>query len=270
MTQEADTTGEVVHVALDTERQVAVVTIDRPPVNAIDSTMRRALRETFRSFGERRDVNAVVLTAAGTRAFTAGVDLNERAREREAGASARPLDPGRDWRETKAAVLECAVPVIAAVNGPAIGAGLALVTCCDIIVASTRARFGVTEINVGLLGGGTALMRLVGRSKMRRMYFTGELESAEEMFRLGAIEAVVEPDELLPAALNLAGRIAGKSPIALRLAKESLNRLEEYLTPLEAGYRMEQDYTTRLGAYEDATEGTRAFVEGRQPVWRWR
>ena len=270
MTQTDDIAREVLHLDVDPTTQVAVVTLDRPPVNALNTAVRTAIRETFRQLADRRDVNAVVLTAAGTRTFSAGVDLSERAQERQAGAAERPLDPGRLWRETKASVQDCPVPVVCAVNGPAIGAGLGLVTSCDIIIASTRARFGVTEINVGLLGGGTALMRMVGRSRMRRMYFTGELESAEEMYRLGAIEAVVEPERLLPEALTLAAGIAKKSPIALRLAKESLNRLEEFLTPYEAGYRMEQDYTNRLGAFEDAKEGTAAFVERREPVWKWR
>ena len=113
-------------------------------------------------------------------------------------------------------------------------------------------------------------MRMVGRSKMRRMYFTGELESVEEMYRLGATEPVAEPEQLLPAPVQLAAGIARKSPIALRLAKESLNRLEEFLTPYEAGYRMEQDYTNRLASFEDAREGAAAFVERREPVWKWR
>jgi enoyl-CoA hydratase len=221
---------------------------------------------------ENRDLNAVVLTAAGTRAFSAGVDLTERARERQQPdpTAPRPLDPGRLWREAQMSVIDCPVPVIAAVNGAAIGAGLGLVSCCDIIFASTSARFGLTEINVGLLGGGSHLLRMVGHHKMRRMFFTGELASAEELYRLGAVEAVVEPAALLPAALEMARAIGAKSPIALRLGKEALNRLEEFLIPYEAGYRMEQDYTNRLSTFEDAREGTAAFVERRPPVWKWR
>jgi enoyl-CoA hydratase len=270
MTQTTEAAGQGLRLEVDPATQVAVVTLDRPPVNALNNALRLAIRDTFQSFAERKDVNAVILTAAGSRAFCAGVDLRERAAQRADTSGDRPLDPGRLWRDTKGAVQDCAVPVIAAVNGAAIGAGLGLVTSCDIIIASTEARFGVTEINVGLLGGGAALMRMVGRSKARRMYFTGDLETAAEMERLGAIEAVVEPDQLLPAARALAANIARKSPIALRLAKESLNRLEEFVTPYEAGYRMEQDYTNRLGTFEDAREGTAAFMERREPVWKWR
>lgn len=255
---------------IDTAAAVAVVTLDRPPVNALNRALRDAIRSTFQELSSRRDVNAVVLTGAGTRAFCAGVDLRERLQERDANGP-KPLDPGKEWRDTKAAVLNCPVPVIGAINGPAIGAGLGLASVCDFLIASEHARFGLTEINVGLLGGGSALLRLVGsRYKMRRMFFTGELVGAEEMYRLGAVEAVVPQDRLLPEALTLAGQIATKSPIALRLGKESLNRLEELLAPFEEGYRLEQDYTNRLSTFEDAREGTAAFVERRAPEWKWR
>ena len=270
MTGNADASEQTLRLDVDTATGVAVVTLDRPPVNALNNAMRVQIKETFEGLSQRKDVNAVVLTAAGPRVFCAGVDLRERAAERAATGGERPLDPGRLWRDTKNAVQDCAVPVIAAVNGAAIGAGLGLVTACDVIFASSSARFGVTEINVGLLGGGAALMKMVGRGKARRMYFTGELESADELYRLGAIEAVVEPDQLLSTAVEFAAGIAKKSPIALRLAKESLNRLEEFVTPYEAGYRMEQDYTNRLGTFEDAREGTAAFMERREPVWKWR
>jgi enoyl-CoA hydratase len=250
---------------VDSDTMVAVVTLDRPPVNAIDRATHRAMNELFSSLGARRDVNAVVLAAAG-RTFCAGVDLNERGREQ----AEKPLDPGRSWRDAKASILECSVPVIAAVQGAAIGAGLGLVSMCDFIIASEEARFGLTEINVGLLGGGSAAMRLVGRGTMRKMYFTGELLGAEEMHRLGAVASVVPSEQLLPEARAIAERIAEKSPIALRLAKESLNRLEEYVLPFETAYRMEQDYTIRLRTFEDASEGARAFAEKRKPKWQWR
>jgi enoyl-CoA hydratase len=102
------------------------------------------------------------------------------------------------------------------------------------------------------------------------MYFTGEMVGAEELYRLGAVEAVVPPEQLLPEALKFATLIASKSPIALRMAKESLNRFEEFLLPYEDAYRMEQDYTNRLGTFEDAKEGTAAFLEKREPQWKWR
>ena len=259
--------GGPLRVEIDAESKVAVVTLDRPPVNAVNSEVQIAVRETFEALGQRRDVNAVVLTAAG-RIFSAGADLRERS---AAGPEdERPLDPGKRWRDAKQSVIDCPLPVIGAINGKAIGAGVGLASSCDILIASTEAQFALTEINVGLLGGGSAALRLVGHWKMRRMYFTGEFVDAEEMHRLGAVEKVVPPDQLMPEAMALARTIASKSPIALRLAKESLNRIEDFLLPYETAYRLEQDYTNRLGTFEDAREGTRAFVEKRQPQWKWR
>jgi len=245
--------------------KVAVVTLNRPPVNAVNMQMRVELRDTFSAFADRRDINCVVLTGAGERAFSAGVDLRDRAASDEV-----VLDPGKLWRDARLAALNCPVPVIGAINGVAIGAGFGLASMCDFLLAAEGARMGLTEINVGLLGGGSAGMHLTNRYKMRRMYFTGELQTAEELHRLGGIEAVLPAEQLMPEALRLAGEIAQKSPIGLRLAKESLNRMEAFLLPFEDAYRMEQDYTNRLSMFEDSREGTRAFLEKRAPEWKWR
>ena len=166
------------------------------------------------------------------------------------------------------AITDCAVPVIGAINGPALGAGLAFAACCDILIASDNATFGTTEINVGLLGASSHLSQLVGRYKAREMFFTGEVAPASELYRLGAVRAVVPRDELLPAARALAVLLAAKSPIALRLAKESMNRVENL--PLMDAYRTEQDYTARLQGFEDATEARQAYLDKREPDWKWR
>lgn len=126
----------------------------------------------------------------------------------------------------------------------------------------------MTEINVGLLGAGSFLQRMVGSYKARKLFYTGEFATPEEMYRLGAVEQVVPHDQLLPAANVLARRIAEKSPIAMRLAKESLNRVE--FLPLKEAYRTEQDYTNHLRGFEDSREAMRAFAEKRAPEWKWR
>jgi len=171
-------------------------------------------------------------------------------------------------RDAMWAITDCAVPVIGAINGPALGAGLALAACCDILIAAEGASFGAPEINVGLLGASAHLSMLVGRHKARELYFTGERISAEELHQLGAVRAVVPRDQLLPVAVALAADLAGKSPIALRLAKESMNRVEGL--PLKDAYRIEQEYTARLATFEDAAEAREAYREKRPPVWRWR
>jgi enoyl-CoA hydratase/carnithine racemase len=177
------------------------------------------------------------------------------------------LDPGVVPRECFFAISDCALPVIGAINGAAVGAGLALVASCDIIIASERARFAVPEINVGVLGGGRHLQRMIGVYKTRKMFFTGEFLGPDEFHRLGAIEAVVPADELMPTARALAKEIATKSPIGLRLAKESLNRVEDL--PLKEGYRLEQDYTNRVNTFNDSAEARNAYREKRPPEWTW-
>ena len=248
---------------------VATVSLNRPPVNAVTRQMQLELRQTFEALSQEREVGAVVLAAEGERAFCGGIDLKETAAE-DAPAEL-PLqnttNPGWEWRAAQAAIRHCAVPVIAAVEGPAIGAGFGLVGVCDIIIASTRAKFGLTEINVGLLGGASKAMNMVGPRRARMMLFTGRLQPAEELYRLGAVEEVVQPGEARRRAQALASEIAGKSPLAIRLAKESIVRIEG--DEMERQYRTEWDYTNRLRGFNDSREAIMAYLEKRQPKWTW-
>jgi enoyl-CoA hydratase len=251
---------------------VATVTFDRPPVNALSGQAFREIEQTFRALGEGTDAVVAIFTAPGDRVFCGGVDLKDSARRHARQLAGDDtafdlLDPGQVVRDCFWALLDCPLPVIGAVNGAAVGAGLALVASCDILIASTKARFALTEINAGVLGGARHLQRLIGPYKTRTMFFTGEFVPAEEFYRLGALEAVVPPDELLAAATALAAKIAEKSPIGLRLAKESMNRVEDM--PLKDGYRTEQDYTGRVTRYNDSAEARTAYLEKRQPVWTW-
>jgi enoyl-CoA hydratase len=265
------------HVRIEVHDRIAVVTLDRPPVNSLDEQTFLEIAEAFDGLSRGRDATVAVLTAAGDRAFCAGVDLRDSPRRhrpdgrREDGGpkvDARfQVDAGRVVRDSFDAVYECGVPVIAAVGGPAIGAGLALVACCDLIVASTEATFALTEISVGVLGGVRHAQRMVGPYFAKRMFLTGEAATAEEVYARGAIESVVAPDQLLPAAMALATTIASKSPIAVRLIKESANRVEDL--PLQIGYRTEQDYTTRIRRFADSDEARVAYLEKRSPDFRW-
>jgi enoyl-CoA hydratase len=261
----------VADLTIDIEGHIATVTLDRPPVNAIDRGTMAEIRDAFRSFDEDREVRVAIFTAAGDRAFMAGADLRSVGEPADQPGGAPPTlvtDPPRVARDAMWAITDCAVPVIGAINGPALGAGLAFAACCDMLVAADEASFGAPEINVGLLGASAHVSMLVGRYKAREMYFTGERVSAAELHRLGAVRAVVPRAELLDTARTLAAELATKSPIALRLAKECMNRVE-YLSLKEA-YRTEQDYTARLSTFEDAAEARSALLEKRQPEWRWR
>jgi enoyl-CoA hydratase/carnithine racemase len=250
---------------------VATVTIDRPPVNAIDIAGFAEVRDAFRGLSEDRDVRVAIFTATGDRAFMAGVDLRDADKLDAHDETTRPavvLDPGRRVRDAFDAVRECAVPVIGAINGPALGAGLGFAACCDVLIAAEGASFGLPEINVGLLGGSAHLSTLVGRHKARELFFTGETISAAELQRLGAVRAVVPRAELMDEARALAASLAAKSPIALRLAKEAMNRVEGL--PTGDAYRIEQEYTRRLQRFDDAAEARRAYLDKRPPEWHWR
>ncbi len=264
-------------VYMHLQDRVATVTLERPPVNALAYETFAAIAEAFEGLSAGREANVAVLRSANERVFCAGVDLADSPRRHrtdgrrddvsEQGDPRDQLDPGRIVRRCFSAVRDCAVPVIAALDGKAIGAGTALLGCCDLVVATDRATLALTEINVGVLGGVRHAQRLVGRSLARRMFLTGEAMPANEVWRRGGIEAVVSPEDLLPTVHALAATIAAKSPIAIRLAKESANRVEDM--PLDDGYRVEQDYTSRVRRYADADEARRATLEKRPPDFRW-
>lgn len=251
-------------IKVEKKNGVVEVTLDRPPVNAVTLAHYQAIGEVFAGLGREMDVHAAIFTAAGEKAFCAGLDLQEFM------AAKVEDDPHRAKvvRECFAAVRQCAIPIVAAVNGPALGAGAVLAACCDIRLASTKAKFSMPEINVGRCGGGAHLGRLISQGMLRKLFFTGQPIDAAEAFRIGLIEELLEPDQLMPRTRELAALIASKSPIGLRMGKQSLNEIEEM--QVEAGYQHEQGFSTRLMATEDAREATRAVIEKRKPVFKGR
>ena len=158
--------------------------------------------------------------------------------------------------------------VIAQVDGPALGAGCVIAACADVRIASSRAKFGMPEINVGRCGGTAHIGRLISQGAMRLMWFTGEPIDAQEAYRIGLVEKVVEPDALEATVAALAATIAKKSPVGLRVGKKSMNEAEEL--PVDIGYAHEQRYSTQMMHSEDAREATRAIVEKRAPVFTGR
>lgn len=248
-------------LVVETVGKIVVVTLDRPPVNALTLALYGQVADAFEAIGARTDVHCAIFTGRGGRAFCAGLDL------REFLAATPEQDPERAAivRRTFGAVRNCAIPVIAAVNGPALGAGCVLASLCDIRIAAANATFGLPEINVGRCGGGAHLGRHVPQGVLRRMFFTGRPIPADEARRVGLVEEVVAPDDLMNAALALAGEIADKAPLGLRLGKRALNEIE--FLPVEEGYAREQRYSTELMRTLDAREATRAAVEKRPPVF---
>lgn len=248
------------HHRLDVDGGVAVVTMDRPPVNAQNREAREEMIAIFDALSDRDDVRVAVLTGAG-KTFSAGADIKERATmAREPGAYARN---NRLVREYFYAVSDCAKPVIAAVNGPALGAGFALMLACDIMFAAEDAFFAMPEIDVGLAGGARFLMEHFGRSRTRAIYLTGRRYPAAELYRLGVIEAALPREKMMEEAMAMAREIAAKSPLALRKIKRALMTIEEM--PVRDGYRFEQSVTVELSDSEDAKEAQAAFLEKRTP-----
>lgn len=247
-------------IQLEVSEQVAVVTMDRPPVNAQSRDFRNELISVFDELSDRDDVHAVILTGSGS-LFSAGADIKER--------SAFSVEPGeyvrhnRVTREFFYAVSDCTKPVIAAANGPAIGAGFVLMLAADIVLATDDTWVQMPELDVGLAGGAGFLMEHFGRSMARYMYFTGRRIPASDLVRLGVITACFPREKLMEEAKAVARDIAAKSPIAVRWVKRAFNVVESM--PVRDAYRFEQTVTVDLSRTDDAKEAQRAFVEKRKP-----
>jgi enoyl-CoA hydratase len=246
---------------------VAVVTINRPEkLNALNAEVRRLLVAAFDELAADDDVKVIVIHGAGEKAFVAGADIAEFA--------ARTADEQRevyDKRRVYETVADCPKPVIAAVHGFCIGGGSELALACDVRVADRTARFSQAEIRIGLIpgGGGTQrLPRLVGRGQAMIISCTGDFVDAEDAYRMGLVEVLVDEGEHLERALELAGRMARWSSVSLRLAKEAVSAAFEM--PLAVGLEHEKElFLTAFGS-EDGREGVRAFVEKRKPVFKGR
>jgi len=243
---------------------VAVVTMDAPPVNAQSREFVEELIEVFDELNETPGVRCVVLTGNG-KCFSAGADIKSRAKV----GQGKPGDTYRHLRRTREVgfvITEMNIPVVAAVNGPALGAGMGLALCSDMIVASEKAVFGLPEIDIGLMGGVRHTMRAFPLALTRRMVLTGWRVPAEELYRRGLIEECVAPEALMDTAMEIARAIASKSPAAVRLAKRAINTVETM--GLKDGYRFEQNLTVEMTRHDDSKEAMRAFMEKRPPVFR--
>lgn len=254
----------------EVEEYVATVTLARPEVmNALNRELYGALEKAFREAHSDPVVRCVILTGDG-RAFCSGDDVKQimLGEEREATTS-RLRDVTPKPTPAAVAVLECDKPVIAAVNGPAVGWGMDLTLFCDIRIASERAKFGELFIKRGLvsdLGGLWRLPQVVGPSRAAELLFTGDVIDAQEAERIGLVSKVVPHDELMPAARELAEKIAANPPIAMRYMKEGL-RKATYGDIRELGAYVGSSLAY-LFTTEDHREGALSFVERREPVFK--
>jgi enoyl-CoA hydratase len=252
-----------VSVSVAREDAVAVVTVDRPEaLNALDVATLTALRDRLVELAADPGVRAVVLTGAGEKAFVAGADIGY--------MSGLDVEQAKAWgalgHEAGRLLETMPKATIAAINGFALGGGCELALACDLRYASTRAKLGQPEINLGIIPGWGGTQRLARATTLgfaKELIFTGRIVDAEEALRHGLVDLVVEPAELLPKALETAHLIASKSPVALAAAKAACNRALQ--GDHAANLASEADTFGVLFTTEDAREGLTAFVEKREP-----
>jgi enoyl-CoA hydratase len=254
-------------VLLEREGRVAILTVNRPDkLNALNQQVRDEALAHLAAIESDDGVGVVVITGAGEKSFIAGADIKE-----FEGRS--PLDQREAMRFPRVfdAMATFPKPVIAMINGFCLGGGCELAMSCDLRIASDRARLGQPEINLGIIpgGGGTQrLPRLVGLGQAMKMVLTGDMVSAEEALRIGLVDEVVPHEELRARTLELAAKIAAKSPLTLRVAKEAV-RASQRLA-IEEGILYERDLFCLCFSTEDKQEGVAAFLEKRQAQWKGR
>lgn len=242
---------------------ILTVTINRPKaLNALNETVLTELLKCFREIRRNKEVGAVILTGAGDKAFVAGADI-------AAMQSMTALD-ARHFVELghrcMSAVENCPVPVVAAVNGFALGGGMELALSCDFIYASATAKLGLPEVNLGLFpgfGGTQRLSRLIGRNRAKELIYTARNLSADEAHAMGIVNRVTSPESLIAEVKTVLKTILAKGPIAIQLAKKVIN--EGSSLNLSSGLAFEESTFPLIFATEDRNEGVKAFLEKRPP-----
>ena len=248
--------------------QTAIVTINHPPMNALDLATKEAIFEAFRELDEQRhEIRAVILRGEGEKAFAAGADIKTFL-ELKPDTAKRRLSRSH---QIYGMVENFEWPVIAAIHGFCLGAGLELALCCDIRYAEETAKLGFPEVNLSIFPGNGGIWRSLHHiplGKLKELVFTGEAIGATEAFRLGLIERVVSPGQVMEAALKLAAKIVEKGPLGVAAGKKVINRVRDL--SLQQGLELESDLWANLTTTEDMKEGARAFIEKRRPQYRCR
>ncbi|MEM2944304.1 MAG: enoyl-CoA hydratase-related protein [Methanomassiliicoccales archaeon] len=249
-------------ILLDIEEPFATITINRPKaLNALSTTVLRELREALEKCEKDEKVKVVILTGAGEKAFVAGADIAEM-------SSLGPLD-AKSFSEYGNSVFryieKMSKPVIAAINGYALGGGCELLMACDIVIASERAKIGQPEVKLGIppgFGGTQRMSRLIGKMKAKELIFTGEMIDAQEAYRIGLVNRVVPAEKLIEEAKNIAKLIASRGQIAVRMAKQLIN--EGINIDLDSGLTLEAKGFALCFSTGDQKEGMKAFLEKRE------
>ena len=254
------------HILFNVAQGVATLTFNRPKVlNALNSELLAEFAHALDALRSDEAVRVLVLTGAGERAFVAGADINELATLNALGAK----HFAQQGHAVIARLQELPLPVIAGVNGFALGGGMEIALACDFIYAAEEARFGLPEISLGLIpgfGGTQRLARLIGRNQAKELIFTGKMIDAAQALDLGIVNRVFAGPELMPGVMKAAAGIAAKGRVSIRAAKQVIN--SGMNVDLDTGCRMEVDAFALCMASEDAREGTAAFLEKRKAEFR--
>ncbi|NOY70329.1 MAG: enoyl-CoA hydratase/isomerase family protein [Deltaproteobacteria bacterium] len=255
-------------ILFNTQDRIAQITINRPKsLNALNLSLLSELACAIKDVGSNDEIRVLVITGTGEKAFVAGADISELAGLSPLGAKLF----SETGHRVMAGLQELPIPVIAAVNGFALGGGLELALSCDFIYASETARFGLPEITLGLIpgfGGTQRLSRLIGKNMAKEMIFTGKMISATEAAKLGIINKICEPDKLPETVNKLAGQISKKGMVSLYAAKHAVN--SGFETDLVTGCGIEINDFALCFTSDDAAEGTGAFLEKRKPEFKSR
>lgn len=256
---------EYKHVICTREEGLAIVTINRPDsLNALNTQVYADLYNVFESIQHDPEVRAVILTGAGEKAFVAGADIAEMLPQDSVSVPAFV----EGARKASDRIYTLAKPVIAAVNGYALGGGCEIAMCCDFIIASEKAKFGQPEINLGIIpgaGGTQRLSRLIGMARAKMLVYTGDTIDANTALSMGLVVKVVPVDKLMTEAKEMARKLLSKSGVALLLAKQAMNGVE---ATLSAGLDLEGQCFAGCFATQDQKEGMTAFVQKRKPDFK--
>jgi len=251
------------NIAFEIQDRLAILTFNRPKaLNALNRALLEEFAQVLDHIEENEDIRVLVLTGSGNKAFVAGADITEINRLGPLGAK----QFARRGLDAINRLTQLPIPVIAAVNGYALGGGTEMALACDFVYAAETAQFGLPEINLGIIpgfGGTQRLSRLIGPNMAREMIYTGKMINATEALRLGIVNKVSAPDQLMDDVLAIAAAIAQKGSTALRAAKQAINNGMN--VDLASGLALENDAFALCLASSDAREGTSAFLEKRKP-----
>lgn len=257
-------------ILFDARDQIAYVTFNRPEaMNAVNRQMARELVEVCNRIEEDGAIRVAIFTGAGERAFSAGMDLKERAEGAVSPIERRRQKLSATIRTQTRAVAAISKPTIAAIRGYCVGGGLEFALACDLRVAAEDAKLGLSEVKRGLIpgaGGTQRLARAIGVAKALEICLTGDNVTGAEAQRLGLVNISAPASEVMKAAEDLAGRILKGAPLSVLFIKEAIKKGVEL--SLEEGFRLESDLSALVGTTEDSKEGPQAFAEKRAPVWR--